>query len=338
MANVLCRHSTVRLNEEKVTYELNPYNILNQMERLRSMSPNANITIEVIGRTIEYKDIVLLKITKAKSDVGKYYRATDSKYVDEIPEKKIIFIVHGLAVMGIHDIYCLSNENKFRQLVSYYLSHLDKFDIFLIPMANPDGYSLHSSEPNWNKNSSPLSPCLGVALDRNFDVAWNTSHGISTCSPHYPGSEPFSEAETRAIRDVFHRYSHKIIAYINVHGGSFNHEIFKGDAVLYPKGYTDVQSDDDKYIDLRGEIDEAIRNASFKIMSVTVDSLNNWYGKIQGSSVDYASTVYGIPYALEFVMQPYSYETSNAALVEIWKRLIDVVFINIWKSIHNNDV
>lgn len=49
--------------------------------------------------------------------------------------------------------------------------------------------------------------------------------------------------------------------------------------------------DDDKYIDLKGEIEETIRNASFKVMSVNVDTLYNWYGKVTGTSVDYASTV-----------------------------------------------
>lgn len=66
---------------------------------------------------------------------------------------------------------------------------------------------------------------------------------------------------------------------------------FQGDAVLYPKGFTELVGDEDKYIDLKGEIDEAMRNASFKVLSVTVDSLYNWYGMVSGTSVDYASTV-----------------------------------------------
>lgn len=61
--------------------------------------------------------------------------------------------------------------------------------------------------------------------------------------------------------------------------------------MLYPKGYTDSGLDDDKYIDLKGEIDESIRNASFRVLSVNVDTLYNWYGKVGGSSVDYASSV-----------------------------------------------
>ncbi|KAM3963334.1 carboxypeptidase B [Aphomia sociella] len=318
------------------------------MEKLKASFSEANITVEVIGRTVEYNDIALLKVTEAKSNMGRYFRTADSKYVDEVPEKKIIFIVHGLTLMGFCKIRCLREEMKFRQLLSYYFSHLDKFDIFLIPIANPDGLAkyVQFAELIWNKNVSPQSACAGVSLDRNFDVAWNSSHEISPCSQLYPGSAPFSEAETRAVRDVFHRYGHKIIAYIHVHGSTYDNNVFKGDAILYPKGYTDLQTDDDKYIDLKGEVDEVMKNASFQIMSVAVDTLSNWYGKVLGSSVDYASTVYGIPYALEFLMQPYAQfgwlginmNEQNAALVEIWKRMIDVVFHNIWKNIHGNDV
>lgn len=125
---------------------------------------------------------------------------------------------------------------------------------------------------------------------------------------------------------------------------------------------------------MKGEIEEAIRNASFQVYSVAVDTLYNWYGKVTGSSVDYASTVwlyciiarcfvtdlkyllsvrllkfqvYGIPFALELVMQLYSNENipagvenfSESVLSEVWSRVIDVIFKYIWKSISkDNDV
>lgn len=61
--------------------------------------------------------------------------------------------------------------------------------------------------------------------------------------------------------------------------------------MLYPNGYTDVQMDDDKYFDLKAEIEEAMKNSSFQNAAVQVETLQNWYGKISGTSVDYASTV-----------------------------------------------
>lgn len=50
--------------------------------------------------------------------------------------------------------------------------------------------------------------------------------------------------------------------------------------------------------------------------------------------------VYGIPFALEFAMQIYSYEDAdfyNAAQNEIWHRLIDVIFRYIHKTAANKE-
>lgn len=65
----------------------------------------------------------------------------------------------------------------------------------------------------------------------------------------------------------------------------------QGDALLYPKGYTDDNGDDDIYIDLKGDIEDMMKNASFKVISLSMNTLNEWYGKVTGTSVDYASSV-----------------------------------------------
>ncbi|XP_013162690.1 PREDICTED: mast cell carboxypeptidase A-like [Papilio xuthus] len=319
--------------EVELPSTFDPYNIQAQLKKVATKFPDVNITIEVIGRTVEYNDIVLLKVSELQNPSRR------GKYEDTSYEKKIIFIVHGLSVKGIDSIPCLSEVSYFQTLLHYYIEFLDKFDIYLIPMANPDGIAYPRAF--WNKNVSPQKACPGVALDRNFDVAWNFTKLISSCSQHYPGFMPFSERETQAIRRIFHYHHHKIIAYINVHGNGFDEKTFKGEAVLYPKGYTEFQEDDDQYIDLKGEVDEAIRNASFRLMAVTVDTLYSWYGIICGASVDYASTVFGVPFSLEFVMQPYSAvfnynayqnEVAYDSLNAIWGRIIRAVFQYIWDS------
>ncbi|VVC97952.1 unnamed protein product [Leptidea sinapis] len=225
--------------------DLSPYAIKKQLRLIAKKFPDANTTLDVIGRTVEYNDIVLMKITKT-IDTERHFRAEDDKYADDPPKKKIIFIVHGLMVMGFQKGQSLLWISNIIRLLGYYLEYLDKFDIFFIPMANPDG---------------------------------------------------ISAAE-------------------------------EGEAVLYPKGYTDVQADDDKYIDMKGEVEEALRNASFTTFPFTMDSLSGWYGKI-----------YGVPYALEFVMQLYenvyvdTEETyTDSSIKEVWRRIINVVFKNIWKS------
>lgn len=74
---------------------------------------------------------------------------------------------------------------------------------------------------------SPQEACPGVMLDRNFDVAFNEGPQLSSCSQQYAGNHAFSESETQAIREVFHRLSHRIIAYIHVHAGGINKNVFK---------------------------------------------------------------------------------------------------------------
>lgn len=96
-----------------------------------------NVTVTTIGQTVEYNDLILLKVADMV-----HFRASQNdkdKYDEEISEKKIIFIVHGLTLMGFKDVPCLIRVKKFIQLIKSYFNHLNKFDIFLIPMANPDG-------------------------------------------------------------------------------------------------------------------------------------------------------------------------------------------------------
>lgn len=107
--------------------------------------PNAKVAVEVIGRTAEYNDIVLLKMTKDHGASDKYFRAGNDKYEENEEEKKIIFIVQGLSVMGAKQLGCLHNTRHFFALLTFIANYLDSFDIYLIPMANPDGfaYSYH---------------------------------------------------------------------------------------------------------------------------------------------------------------------------------------------------
>lgn len=114
--------------------------IKKDMMELADMFPGANVSIEIIGRTAEYNDIIMLKIAEKKSEISRYFRADESKYIDEVPEKRIVLIVHGLSVMGLRLLPCMDKMSKIKELVSYYIAHLDKFDIFWVPVGNPDGF------------------------------------------------------------------------------------------------------------------------------------------------------------------------------------------------------
>lgn len=73
----------------------------------------------------------------------------------------------------------------------------------------------------WRKTRS-INPtndtCIGVDANRNFDVAFNTV-GVSAnpCALTYPGWEPFSEVETRYVRDILLEHLDRIQIYMNIH-------------------------------------------------------------------------------------------------------------------------
>ncbi|XP_022644119.1 carboxypeptidase O-like isoform X1 [Varroa jacobsoni] len=107
------------------------------------------------------------------------------------------------------------------QLVSHYDKDtevrrmVDDFEWRIFPVMNPDGYAYSMSVDRlWKKNrsklrpadkngGSPFSNCSGVDLNRNFDTAefCENANLQDPCGPDYCGRHPFSELETRALKD-----------------------------------------------------------------------------------------------------------------------------------------
>ncbi|EGT43988.1 hypothetical protein CAEBREN_32183 [Caenorhabditis brenneri] len=97
--------------------------------------------------------------------------------------------------------------------------YVDTLDIYVFPVLNPDGfvYSRTSSRATirqWRKNRAPenctgTGPfqtdlcCEGVDLNRNYDIGFshNNYPFNNPCSDEFQGPRPFSEPESRAVRD-----------------------------------------------------------------------------------------------------------------------------------------
>lgn len=79
---------------------------------------------------------------------------------------------------------------------------LNKLNVYIIPVSNPDGlnYALYDN-PLWRKTRCPIagSTHRGVDCNRNYDYRWQES---KPALAFYSGAYPFSEPETRNIRDV----------------------------------------------------------------------------------------------------------------------------------------
>ena len=84
---------------------------------------------------------------------------------------------------------------------------VNETELYFIPMINPDGYMENqASEPDgggmWRKNKRDNGDgSYGVDLNRNYSYEWGTT-GISfdTDTDVYPGTGPFSEPETQAVK------------------------------------------------------------------------------------------------------------------------------------------
>jgi len=125
-----------------------------------------------------------------------------------------------------------------RHLASLYASDariralLDRSEVWIVPIVNPDGleYSIYVYR-YWRKNRRfNANGSYGVDLNRNYSFQWgydNTGSSPVPDSATYRGTGPFSEPESRAVRDFV--AAHDFQALISYHNYS--------QIILYPWGY-----------------------------------------------------------------------------------------------------
>lgn len=120
---------------------------------------------------------------------------------------------------------------------------LDELDWLIIPVANPDGYQYSIDEDRmWRKTRSKehegAEMCPGVDANRNFDHHWGTMPAASDpCATTFEGPTPFSEPETRIIRDVCLQNVGRAQLYLSLHSyGNMFLYAWGNNATLPPNG------------------------------------------------------------------------------------------------------
>ena len=115
-------------------------------------------------------------------------------------------------------------------------------EIWIVPMVNPDGHQ-HSvtADRLWRKNRRNNGDgTFGVDLNRNYSHQWGgPGSSGDTFSEIYRGPAPFSEPESRAMRDFLQQVSPR--ALITYHNFS--------QLVLFPWGYTNAPAPDETLLD-----------------------------------------------------------------------------------------
>ncbi len=148
------------------------------------------IKLQTIGKTHEDREIML---------------ATLSLHVEDADEKPALLFtgtIHAREWIG-HELslkfieYILNNYDTNPKIKEY----LMRSTLYMVPCLNPDGFEYsrkHFSFWRKNRRKNP-DGSYGVDLNRNFSIGWK--HSTQMDSNIYGGSEPFSEPETRAIKE-----------------------------------------------------------------------------------------------------------------------------------------
>ena len=130
--------------------------------------------------------------------------------------------------------------------------------------------------------------CQGTDANRNWDFHWGENGASpSSCSNTYHGPEPFSEVETRNVRDWVSTRKDTIKFYQTLHSYS--------QLVLMPWGYTETPAPGYKaMLDLGMRGNDALYAVHHK--SYEVGCIPCVLYTASGTSLDWALGVAGIPY------------------------------------------
>jgi hypothetical protein len=187
------------------------------------------VKLEVIGRTIQGRQIIALKVTD---------------HANRTPDGKRPAVLY---MSNQHAREWISVEVN-RRLLHWFLDQrkagnpeivklLKSTELWFIISANPDGYQYtFDHERLWRRNlrdndkDGAITGADGVDPNRNYDAHWNyDNEGSSTAlsSDTYRGTKALSEPETRAAVRLIDRIKPKFL--VNYHS--------YGPLILYPQGW-----------------------------------------------------------------------------------------------------
>ncbi|KAK9516269.1 hypothetical protein VZT92_024210 [Zoarces viviparus] len=175
-------------------------------------------------------------------------------------------------------------------------SLLDTMDIYMLLLANPDGYAYtHSNDRMWRKTRSKNSGsvCRGVDPNRNWDAGFGgPGASRNPCSESYHGPSAHSEIEVKNVVDLIQSHGN-FKAFISVHAYS--------QLLMYPYGYTC------KNAFHQAELDSLARAAAYELKSFygtsyKVGNICNIIYQASGGSIDW-SYDNGIKYSFAFELR-----------------------------------
>ncbi|KAI9547556.1 carbamoyl-phosphate synthase (glutamine-hydrolyzing) cpa2 [Dissostichus eleginoides] len=183
-------------------------------------------------------------------------------------------------------------------------SLLDNMDIYMLILANPDGYDYtHNNDRMWRKTRSenPGSMCRGVDPNRNWDAGFGgPGASRNPCSDSYHGPSAHSEIEVKNVVNFIKNHGN-FKSFISVHAYS--------QLLMYPYGYSCKNAAHQAELDAIGTA--AVKKlTSLHGTRYKVGSICNIIYQASGGSIDWSYDE-GIKYSFAFELR----DTGNSGFL-----------------------
>jgi hypothetical protein len=215
-----------------------PGGIREELYRIAQNHPDI-VKLEVIGKSIQGREIVALKVTENANEIPDGSRPA-ALYISAQHAREWISVEVNRRLLH-YFVRNYSKSNEIRNLLS-------STELWFVLVSNPDGYEYTFDEDRlWRKNlrdndgDGKITSNDGVDPNRNFPEHWKYDEEGSSSqlsSETYRGTAPASEPETQAMKGLLDRIGFESM--INYH--SF------GRLILYPFGWQEQTAPTDKPI------------------------------------------------------------------------------------------
>ncbi|XP_072513522.1 carboxypeptidase B2 [Salminus brasiliensis] len=242
------------------------------------------VKMMLIGSSFEKRPLYVLKLSGKRAAVNKAMWIDCGIHAREwISPAFCLFFIR----------YVLTYYNQYSDITSM----LNKMDIYVLPVMNPDGYEYTwKRDRMWRKNRSVKegSDCVGVDLNRNFDAKWCTEGASSfPCSEIYCGQFPESEPEVEAVAKFLRSKQDSVKLYFTIHSYS--------QMLLFPYSYTyDQAHNHAELLDLAQDAATKIRRFYGQVYRFGAGAKTIYLAP--GGSDDWAYSQ-GIQYSFTFELQ-----------------------------------
>lgn len=167
--------------------------------------------------------------------------------------------------------------------------------------------------------------CVGVDLNRNFDVNWSNHSSNNPCTETFHGRGPFSEPEAAIVRDIILQHIDRMELFLDIH--SF------GSYILYGFG-TGVLPPNGLFLHLVGvqmatAIDEVKMpwNRNYVVGNVALVLYN-----ASGSAQDYAQAI-GVPFSYTYELPGHRFGLGTGAGFFVDPSFIGQAGFETWEGI-----